>query len=200
MPNVIVNGNTYNGIQTVKLPLAEDTSRFAYFNYDHSDEEGGGGGVTPQITIEEGSYTVNNTTVSVSGATVSVTNPGTGNYFYDISRIQTGNSGQSSSNVTNKAKLFTIPAGATIRLVATYSKVINPTTPTYVNSVQLYLTSGNTPLFIPAEVDRTDPYVFIGEKTVSAETDVGAICLFTQGDNTDFTVDVKIYVNNERWL
>lgn len=208
MANILINNETYTGVDTVRFPLASDSTKCAVYGYLW---DGDGDYL---INLRQGSITLNSSTLTVydrNKVKYEFTGTNAGGYcnIYDCEKNKRFANANNTENILQEIPIFRFKSGDAIRVVVTSntSSDINVTG----NKVSLNFiaaTSGSTVTNLLASggygitVTRdSDNKRIVSEGTFNQDVEVGAIVFYIFSScTTPPDVTIEIYLNNEQIL
>lgn len=207
MANILINNETYTGVDTVRFPLASDSTKCAVYGYLW---DGDGDYL---INLRQGSITLNNATLTVydrNKVKYEFTGTNTGGYcnMYDFEKNQRFSNANNTENILQETPIFRFKQGDAIRVVVTSNTAsdIN-VTGNKVSFNFIAATSDTTVTNLLASgygittTRDSDNKTIVAEGTFNQDVEVGAMVFYIfSGCTTPPDVTIEIYLNNEQIL
>lgn len=207
MANILINNETYTGVDTVRFPLASDNTKCAVYGYLW---DGDGDYL---INLRQGSITLNNATLTVydrNKVKYEFTGTNAGGYcnMYDFEKNQRFSNANNTENILQETPIFRFKSGDAIRVVVTSntSSDINVTgnkisfnfiAPASDTTVTNLLTSDYGITLTRDSENKT----IVSEGTFNQDVEVGAMVFYIFSScTTPPDVTIEIYLNNEQIL
>lgn len=207
MANILINNETYTGVDTVRFPLASDNTKCAVYGYLW---DGDGDYL---INLRQGSITLNSATLTVydrNKVKYEFTGTNQGGYcnMYDYEKNQRFANAYNTGNILQEIPIFRFKAGDAIRVVVTSntSSDIN-VSGNKVSFNFIAATSDSTVTNLLTEdygitlTRDSDNKRIVSEGTFNRDVEVGAMVFYIFSScTTPPDVTIEIYLNNEQIL